>query len=56
MKLETRYMWSLPLLNVDEETRYMWSHTFMNLNEETRSLKARLQFRDQMMLSGLLSF
>ena len=38
MKLETRYMWSLPLLNVDEETRCMWSLPLVNMNEETRFL------------------
>ena len=38
MKLETRYMWSLPLLNVDEETRCMWSLPLVNVNEETRFL------------------
>ena len=38
MKLETRYMWSLPLLNVDEETRCMWSLPIVNVNEETRFL------------------
>ena len=31
-------MWSLPLLNVDEETRCMWSLPLVNVNEETRFL------------------
>ena len=38
MKLETRYMWSLPLLNIDEETRCMWSLPLLNVDEETRFL------------------